>query len=241
MANQFSAFIDDLRSTHGDNLVSIVLYGSAAAGDFVPTISDYNILIVLKRIGPEDLRLSHASVREWSRLGQPVPVYFTADEILNAGDVFPIEFHQMKDARRVLYGPDILAEVEIHDDFLRLQTEFELRSKLLLLRRQYIPASGSVDSLLRLMAQSLSSFAALFRAILILKGVDPPTTKHEIVSQTARSLGLDESPFDKIFAIRENTGKKGFDDVSANDLFGQYLTQIEAVIDSVNEFSARNQ
>lgn len=241
MNNAFKPFLDDLRSTHGSNLVSVFLYGSAAAGDFVPTISDYNILVVLGKIGPEDLRLSHACVREWSRLGHPIPTYFTADELRNAGDVFPIEFHQMQDAHKVLYGPDILAEVVISDEFLRIQTEFELRSKLLMLRRQYIPASGSVAGLKRLMAESLSSFAALFRAVLILKGIAPPTTKHEIVSMTARTLGIDETPFDKIFGIRENTGTETLDEVAANDLFGEYMTQIENVIHAVDAISKADQ
>jgi hypothetical protein len=104
MENQFSAFIDDLKATHGNNLASVVLYGSAATGDFIPRRSDYNILIALHRITPRDLRNAHASVREWNRLGHPVPVYFTVSELQNAGDVFPIEFHQMQAARKVLYG-----------------------------------------------------------------------------------------------------------------------------------------
>jgi predicted nucleotidyltransferase len=237
MTNQFSAFIDDLRSTHGSNLVSVILYGSAAAGDFVPERSDYNLLIALNRIGPEDLRRAHACIREWSRLGHPVPVYFTTSELKNAGDVFPIEFHQMKDARKVLYGDDLLAEVEIKDHFLRLQTEFELRSKLLMLRRQYIPATSSLDKLVALMAESLGSFAAIFRAVLIVKGVAPPTTKHEILDMTVKHLGIDRRPFDKIFAIRENTFEGKIDDVAANELFGEYLGQIERVIDEVDSIN----
>ena len=52
--------VDDLRATHGENLASVVLYGSAAAGDDVELRSDYNLLIALNRITPEDLRVAHA-------------------------------------------------------------------------------------------------------------------------------------------------------------------------------------
>ena len=97
-------------------------------------------------------------------MGHPVPVYFTVSELQNAADVFPIEFHQMEMARKVLYGTDVLSTLRISDDFLRHQAEYELRSKLIQLRRQYIPASASVDGLKKLMGESLSSFAALFRA-----------------------------------------------------------------------------
>lgn len=231
---QFTAFIDDLRSTHGKNLSSVILYGSAAAGDFVPHQSDYNILIALHKIGPADLRNAHASVREWARLGNPVPVYFTVSELQNAADVFPIEFHQMSIARRVLYGPDVLADLNISDKFLRLQAEYELRSKLIQLRRQYIPASTSVNGLKSLMGESLASFAALFRAVLILKGITPPATKHEIVALTAQHIDIDGTPFEKIFNIRENNFAPTLDETSANALFGEYIEQIENVIHSVD-------
>ncbi len=231
---QFSALIDDLKSSHGDNLASVILYGSAAAGDFLTNSSDYNLLITLKQIRPKDLRAAQAPMREWKRLGHPLPVYFTLDELENAGDVFPIEFHQMRQARIVLYGTDVLATVDISDAFLRHQTEYELRSKLLQLRRLYIPTSVSLDNLKNLMSESLVSFAALFRAVLILHRVDAPVTKREIVDATVKKLGLNAAPFDSIFGFREENASK-FDDVSANELFGEYLEQIEKVIDSVDK------
>src|SRR6185295_9134678 len=65
--------VGDLQATHGENLASVVLYGSAAAGDHIELRSDYNLLITLHRIGPEDLRLAQAPMREWQRLGHPLP------------------------------------------------------------------------------------------------------------------------------------------------------------------------
>ncbi len=234
MQDQFAAFIDDLRSTHGKNLASVILYGSAATGDFVPKRSDYNILIALHKITPRDLRNSHASVREWHKLGHPVPVYFTVSELQNAADVFPIEFHQMEAARKILFGQDVLANLKISDVYLRHQVEYELRSKLILLRRQYIPASESVEGLKNLMAESLSSFAVLFRAVLLLSGGDPPTMKHEVVALTVERHGLDGATFEKIFNIRERNFAETLDESSANRLFGDYMEQIERVVDAVD-------
>jgi hypothetical protein len=239
MKNQFEAFIDDLRGTHGNNLASVILYGSAAAGDFVPQKSDYNLLIALHKIAPKDLRNAHACVREWHKMGHPVPVYFTVSELQNAADVFPIEFHQMEVARKVLYGTDVLSTLKISDEFLRHQTEYELRSKLIQLRRQYIPASASIEGLKNLMGESLASFAALFRAVLLLHGVQPPATKHEIVAITVQRLKLDGTVFEKIFNIRENNFAGKLDEVEANRLFGDYMEQIENVIDSVDTVGNR--
>lgn len=235
MKHHFEAFLDDVKATHGRNLASVILYGSAAAGDFVPRKSDYNLLIALHQITPKDLRNAQACMREWAKMGHPVPVYFTVDELQNAADVFPIEFHNMERARKVLYGADVLANVAISDEFLRHQTEYELRSKLIKLRREYIPASVSVEGLVNLMTESLSSFASLFRAVLLLLGTEPPVTKHEIVALTCEQFKIDGKPFEKIFNIRENNYARTLDDISANALFADYMQQIENIIRAVDK------
>jgi hypothetical protein len=229
-----SGLIDDLRATHGDNLASVVLYGSAAAGDHIELRSDYNLLIALHRITPEDLRLAQAPMREWQRLGHPLPVYFTVEELSDAGDVFPIEFHQMAKARVVLHGKDPFEFVQLSDANLRHQTEYELRSKLIQLRRLYIPASVSIDKLCELMNDSLSSFAALFRAVLLLYGKDAPVAKPDCVRATAQLLKLDLQPFERIFEFR-STDNLPKSETEANAIFGAYLLQIEQVVEAVDE------
>ena len=241
MANQvaheaFNHLIGDLRTSHGENLAAVLLYGSAAAGDHVARESDYNLLIALHRITPEDLRLAQAPMREWQRLGHPLPVYFTLDELRGAADVFPIEFQQMSRARVVLHGADPFETLALSDANLRHQTEYELRSKLIQLRRLYIPASVSVEKLSDLMGSSLASFAALFAPVLILSGVEPPVVKREIVRATVKQLGLDGAPFERIFELRE-TGARPATETEANELFAVYLAQIERVVAAVDRMS----
>jgi predicted nucleotidyltransferase len=234
MKEAFANFIEDLKATHGDNLASVVLYGSAATGEFKPRQSNYNLLIALHRIAPADLRAAQAPMREWKRLGHPLPTYFTVSELRNAADVFPIEFHFMERARLVLYGIDPLANLEISDTHLRHQAEYELRSKLLQLRQLYIPASVNLERLKDLMIESLSSFAALFRAVLLLDGNEPPVQKREIIQMTATKLGIDKTPFETIFTLRERYAVS-LSETTANELFAAYLTQIERVIEFVDK------
>ena len=224
--------IENLRAAHGENLASIVLYGSVAAGDHVEQHSDHNLLIALNRIASEDLRLAQSAMRDWLKSGQPTPVYFTVDELKRAADVFPIEFLQMEKARKVLYGRDPFEFVEISQANLRHQTEYELRTKLIQLRRLYIPASTSVEKLSALMSDSLASFAALFRAVLILHGQEPPVSKADSVRATARLLGLNESSFEQLLELRSKS--KTLTEAEANNVFSTYMSQIERVIEAVD-------
>lgn len=237
MANKIDSalnrLVDDLRAAYGENLASIVLYGSVAAGDHVELRSDHNLLIVLKRIALEDLRLSQTTIRDWLSLGQPMPVYFTVEELKRAADVFPIEFLQMEQARKVLHGGDPFELVEISSANLRHQTEYELRTKLIQLRRLYIPASASAEKLAALMNDSLASFAALFRAVLILHGQEPPVGKAQSVRATVSLLKLDGSPFEKIFELRAKA-KSTLTEAESNRVFAAYMTQIERVIEDVD-------
>ncbi|HEY0323175.1 MAG TPA: hypothetical protein VGC66_19615 [Pyrinomonadaceae bacterium] len=232
-------FVEDLRATHKENLASVVLYGSAAVGDEMAERFGLNVLVALHSITPEDLRLAQAPAREWRRLGQPLPVYFTLRELSDAADVFPIEFHQMARTRKILYGSDPFEFVELSNQNLRHQTEYELRGKLIQLRRSYIPASTSTEKLAALMSESLGSFSALFRPVLILHGVEPPVAKQDAVRATVELLGLDGDAFEKIFMLREvGADEFALTDVQANSLFASYMLQIERVIEVVDQLPA---
>ena len=224
-----NGLLADLKETYGANLASVVVYGSAAAGDFLELRSDYNLLIALQTITPADLRAAQPAMREWRRLGHPLPVYFTWEELQNAADVFPIEFHHMEQAHVLLYGRDPFATLNITDEMLRHQTEYELRSKLLHLRRLYIAASLSPERLGVLMNDSLASFATLFGAALRLHGQPMPVEKPECVRAAVRFFALEGEPFERIFALRAREDVN-LSDAEANDIFTAYIAQIERVI-----------
>jgi hypothetical protein len=82
------------------------------------------------------------------------------------------------------------------------------------------------------MSDSLTSFAALFRAVLILHAQEPPVTKPETVRACVALLELDGSSFEKIFELRSN--RASLSEKEANNVFASYLTQIDRVIEVVD-------
>ena len=127
--------ISDLREAQGDNLASIVLYGATATAEDDHR-SDHNVLVVLRAAGFDDLRSCSRALSRWHDAGEPPPVIFTTDELESAADVFPIEFLQMEQARKILHGSDPFASLKISSDNLRHQTEQSLEKYVSFVRRQ---------------------------------------------------------------------------------------------------------
>jgi len=50
---------DDYRRVFGQDIVSVILYGSALTADYVPGKSDLNLMIVLSEEGIHRLHLAH--------------------------------------------------------------------------------------------------------------------------------------------------------------------------------------
>jgi hypothetical protein len=87
------------------------------------------------------------------------------------------------------------------------------------------------------MSDSLSSFAALFRAVLLLFGEKAPVAKPDCVRRTVQVLKLDPAPFERIFELR-NDDNLPSSEKEANDLFASYMFQIEQVVEAVDELTS---
>jgi len=227
-------FVEKMRAAAGENLVSIVLYGSGAEGEFHPEYSDLNLLCVLRDASFASLS-KIASVAEWWRgKKHNPPLVLTPGELKATADVFSIEFTDMKQRHRVLYGEDVLGALDVPMHLHRWQLEYELREKLFLLRQHMLLAGGGdgEKQLWEVMLHSLSSFTTLFRHVLIELG--EPGRKHsrEAVTELAARLNFDASVFVELMELRASKADRK--QVRAGDLAPRYLSAIEKVATAVD-------
>jgi predicted nucleotidyltransferase len=230
MEQKLQDLVDRLRQAHQDRLVSVILYGSAASGDHHGEFSDLNVLCVLTRVTPAELAASEP-IFKWWQDGNPTPLLLSEEEVRTSTDCFPIEFHDMQERRRVLFGPDVIEKLEIDRTFYRAQVEHDLRAKLLRLRQKAAGILGDKQALLRLMIDSVSNFLVLSRHALLLSGIATGSGKRETAAGLA-AIQVDTSPFDALLDLRERKKKPG--DVNVESLFASYLKQIEAVVAHVD-------
>ncbi|HEY2843884.1 MAG TPA: hypothetical protein VGJ09_09545, partial [Bryobacteraceae bacterium] len=221
-----------LEHAFSDRLVSVILYGSAAAPERSDKFSDLNVLCVLKQITPRELMEGEPVLNWWRENKHPAPLLMSEEEVHNSADSFPIEFHDMKEHRRVLYGLDLIAELHIDTRNYRTQVEHDLRSKLLRLRQQGASQLSRPADLLALCVDSVSTFCVLGRHALGLASKKPKSERRAVVRQLAELLQADMQPFEKLLDIREDIPAGDIGD--PGELFAQYLVCINRLITFVD-------
>jgi hypothetical protein len=232
MADDLNQLVEKLRQALPQDLISIVLYGSAAVGDQHQKFSDYNVLCVLRQIAPAQLGATEAVFRWWRAQGNPSPLLLTQHEVETSTDCFAIEFEDIKEHHRILYGADVVSSLAIDKCFYRAQVEHDLRAKLLRLRQKSAGILSDKDALRRLLADSVSTFCVLFRHALILHGIDAPAQKRDIVARAKERFGIDPAPFNSLLDLREERGKPK--EIEPVVLLAAYMIEIGKVIDAVD-------
>jgi hypothetical protein len=227
-----SDFVNRLRTAAGTNLESVILFGSAVAGDFHPEFSNVNLFCVIRDSSFAALQALAPPVKWWDTQKQPTPLFMTHDEIKRSVDVFTIEFIDMQQHHRVLFGEDVVQGLSIPANLHRVQVEYELREKLALLRQHLLLAAGNDSRMWELLLRSVSSFATLFRHALIVLGHDAPVGKREAVQALSKQVGFDASGMLQVLDVRER--KSDRKNVNLADVFSRYLAAVEQAAAAVD-------
>lgn len=229
----FSEFSENVKSAFGDELVSIVLFGSGAKGEYLPGKSDINLLIVLSEKGIDALDKGLELVEKWRKMNVGVPLFFTEDYITSALDTFPIEFLDMKNFHKPVYGKDVLSALEINHDDLRRQIERELRGKLVYLRTGFLSTGNERKRMREMLSASVAAFISIFEGLLYLKGKQIPEKKTEVIKDTAELFKLDMSVFANVLNVR--TGQWRGSTVQLRDVTLSYIREVRKLVKAVDK------
>jgi hypothetical protein len=222
-----------IREAAGSNLESVILFGSAASGDFHDGMSDLNFLCVLRECSLAALQVLAPVAKWWAREQQPPPLCMTRRELERSTDVFTIELLDMRQHHRLLFGEDVVRGLRISMHAHRVQVEYELREKLILLRQQILLASAKDARMWELLQRSVPSFATLFRHALIAMGNDAPVGRREALQALSAKTGFDLTAVHQLLDVRER--KTDIKKLPVNELAARYLAAIENVTAAVDE------
>ena len=226
-------FVKRVREAAGANVQSIILYGSAVSGDFHPEFSNLNLFCVLRDSSLPALWAMAPVVKWWHRQKQPLFLCMTCDELERSTDVFTIELIDMKQHHRVLFGEDVLQGLQIPMHLHRVQVEYELREKVVLLRQQLLLAADVNSRLWELLLRSVPSFITLFRHALIALGIPVPPGKREALQTLSKHVGFDPSALNEVLDVREH--KASPKQLDIKDLCARYMAAVEKVTSVVDK------
>jgi len=229
--NKLNEFVRRAREAAGPNLEGLILYGSAVAGDFHPGYSNLNLFCILRDTSLAALQALAPLAKWWSGEKQPPPLFMTRNELQRSVDVFPIEIIDMQQHHRVVIGDDVLAGLQISEQFHRTQVEYELREKLILLRQHLALSGRNEKKLWDLLLRSVPSIITLFRHAHIVLG-NAPLPKRDAVQELSKQLGFDPFVINQALDIREKRSDTRKLDV--NDMLARYLAAVERVIAAVD-------
>jgi hypothetical protein len=226
------AFAAELRETYGAEVRSVVLYGSAAREQFHEGTSDLNILVLLEHVDAATIRRGSALARQWVEQGNPPPLLLSSDELQRSLDIFAIEYRDIRDAHRVLYGEDPFAAIEIDPEHLRLQCERELKAALIRLRERYLLVAGEPQELGNLLRHSISTFLVLFRTVLRLSGEAVPPDHERVVRAAAERVGFAPEAWLEILGARR--GGSSLEPDADDPLVTSYLAAVARTLEYVD-------
>lgn len=236
---ELKEMVERLGAALGTRLESVVLYGSAARGDFQEGKSDLNLAVVADALDPRVLEALSGPIAWWTKKGQPIPTLLTRAILADSLDVFPIEALDLRAHRVVLRGGDPFADLVVRVEPLRLQCEREFREKLMRLREGYLQAHGSTAALARLLTSSYTTFLALFRGGLHLVGEAPPAAAGAVAAAFCARAGIDPQPFDAVDRLRRGEASPGLDLKTVFSAYYEQLSRAAGVLDAFRPSDAK--
>ncbi|MFH1641983.1 MAG: hypothetical protein ABIC04_03720 [Nanoarchaeota archaeon] len=181
-----------LKEELGDNLISIVKFGSEMD----------KLLFVINKIDFETLNQIKPVFIRKRKKGDSVPLVFTREELLEGADVFPLEFLDIKHPHKTIYGEELINKINFQKKHVRRQLEFELRSKLIHLRENYIWIKKDKD-LIELLNSAIPSLIPLFYGLLFLKNEKAPTKPGSLFNAVSKKYNIDLKVLLKIKGLKK--------------------------------------
>ncbi len=159
-----------LTTTLGDDLQALIVYGDYVKPGRCHAEHDHvNLMLVLQRT---DFEVLDRIVEPLAGAERRIPLAtmtLTREDLQTSCDVFPVKFRDIQLHHRLLCGVDVLADLVIADDHLRLRCEQELKNVMIRLRSVYLHQSRHPERLFETLLVSGAEIVRTLEACLSLK------------------------------------------------------------------------
>ena len=202
-------YAERIRELGGPNALTLVVFGSLAAGRFDPDRHTARSVLVLQSV---DLDMLRELAKDGAKLGKAriaAPLIMTPDYIEASLDVFPLEFIEIQQRYLCVFGPDHFEGLSFDPTHVRLECERELKTLLISMRQALLSAAGHEKLFKTIEADIADRLMRTLRGLLWLhdkkEGLPALQTIEEVERSTGHALpGLRD--------VIQETGQDGWDE-----------------------------
>jgi hypothetical protein len=192
VAEVLNSFLQSAKDAFGPDLLSAVLFGSAAEGKLRAT-SDINLILVLAVFDQGKADQLRQSLRVAQAAIQLHPMFLLKDEIPHAARSFAPKFADIRRRRAILFGDDPFASLSIPRDAEVRQLRQQLLNLILRLRAAYVARSLREEQLSLLIAGALGPLRSYAAVLLELEG-RPAASPAQALQSLGAELAIPDWP-----------------------------------------------
>lgn len=223
-------FIDALKENLGENLKSVIAFGSQA--NVEDAKNNLNLMIVTQKLDAEDLYAISKPVQKWVKAKNPLPVIMNMEEWYSSFDVYAIEYADIRSNYRLIYGEDLAKNISVNKYFLRLQCESELKALLLKYKNKFLMDIRSDREMKRVLMNVIKTLLVIFRSVLRLHDSEVPYRAVDIIEFASRYLSFNKIVMTKLAKVKYEN-----DDYTKQELIfieAELLKDIQAILKQVD-------
>jgi hypothetical protein len=226
-------YVAQINEDWSTDLGGLLLFGSAARGDFITGRSNLNMLLLVRCLSVELLQRAGQLHQKWGKHQIVAPLLMTEDDLGRSGRLFPLEFLQMTQQHVVLAGHDPFVEFHIDRDRLAWQCEQELMANLLRLRQRFIEGEGRIEAIQALLILSIAAVLPCIRGLLHIMEQPSKGKDIDILESLPATFQFDSTTFLQILHIKR--GLSGPGSLEWTNVYSRYLQDLELFSKRIQE------
>ena len=192
--------VESLKKELGENLTSIIAFGSQA--NVEDAKNNLNIMIVTNTLSAENLYAISKPIQKWVKAKNPIPVIMNRDEWYSSFDVYAIEYADIKENYRLIYGEDLVPTIFVDKHFLRLECETEIKSLLLKYKNNFILNIKSDKEMKKVLDKVIKTLLVIFRSVLRLHNCAVPYRAVDIIEFVSNYISFNKIVMLKLAKVK---------------------------------------
>ncbi len=225
-------YVEQIQQNWSADLGALILFGSAARGDFIVGRSNINLLLVVKKMSADLMQRAGLLHKEWGKHQFIAPLLMTEEDLVRSRSFFPLEFLQMTQIHTLLAGQDPFNEQQIDTTQLAWQSEQELMANVLRLRQRFIEGEGRNEAIQALLMLSISAVLPSIRGLLYVLGQSSKENDTKTLEMLPGAVDFDSSILLEILSMKKGLRSPGKHEWVKT--FEQYLQTLELLMKRVH-------